>query len=86
LEELRAARRQQEQVVEPLGLWKTADHLFLELREVAAGDDCDFCDTQQVRKELRHLGIQRGFALGERAVEIEDDEPFHAGRGILAIR
>ncbi len=54
-----------------------SEHLFFELHPSPAGDDVDIDGPEQPGQKRRHLAIKIGFALGKRAVEIEDDQTFH---------
>ena len=50
--------------------------LILELFITAAANDGHFFLREQCRKRARHVGLERRFALGKRAVEIKDYEGF----------
>src|SRR5262245_24666076 len=51
--------------------------LFLKLRPLAAGNHSHLGEEKKLIEKLRHLVIQRRFALGERTVQVKDNEPFH---------
>ncbi len=55
-----------------------SEHLLLELLPGSAGDDGNLHDAEKSIEELCHLRIDGGFAFGQGAVQVEDDELFHA--------
>ena len=59
-----------------------SENLFFELGQVTAGDDRDADRSEQSGQQRSHLGIDRGFALRKRAVQVENDESLH--RSVLA--
>src|ERR1019366_10552975 len=53
--------------------------LLFKLLPGAAGYNGYFDDAQELMKQARHFGIERGLALGERAVKVVDDQLLHSG-------
>ena len=53
---------------------KIGQQLFFELQPGTAGYHGHFDDAEQVMQQGRHLGVEGRLALGERPVEIEDDQ------------
>jgi len=60
------------------------DELFLKQRPIASGNDGDFDNAEQIVQQPRHVGVDRRFALGKRAVQIEHNQLFHSGNSIPA--
>jgi hypothetical protein len=57
-----------------LSLREMRDHLLLKLRPVAAGDHRNLGNPKQAGQQRGHLGVQCGFALGQRSVQIEHNQ------------
>jgi len=74
-------RRQKGKPFQPFVVRQKGKHLLFELSPGAAGDDRDVDDPEQPAQKSGHLRIEAGFALSERALEIEDDQAFHASTG-----
>ena len=79
--EFGAASRQEGEPFQPFVMRQKGKHLFFKLCPGPAGDDRDVDGPEQPGQKRRHLRIEIGFALGKRAIEIEDDQAFHVSSG-----
>ncbi len=58
---------------------KMGEYLFFKLRPIASGYHGRLDNAEEITQEPRHFGVKRRLAFGQRAVQIEYDQPFHSG-------
>ena len=56
---------------------KIGQHLFFKLWPIPSGNHRHLHNPQQSTEPCGHLGIERCFAFGKRAIQIENNESFH---------
>jgi hypothetical protein len=56
---------------------KVGEQLLFKLRPTAPGNHGCFDDAEKVMQQRRHSGVKSRLTLGERAIQIENNQLFH---------